>query len=215
MRYDKGLGRGSRDGERPADFPRKGFRRKKVILTPEEITLVSDDTQKTLFKARNGRPLYDSLRLAEAGAKIAKFTHLHPLGYLPAALMTLLVAHLVPLTPEEAKATIVNFVNKDLDIMMQIEGNKNMEDKAFLKKHTLKAIDLAKYATSDAEAIRQLGEGWTARRRGPSRSTAPSATSTVWRTPSSRRSTTTATATQRAPSPATSWAIARKLRFPT
>ena len=114
------------------------------------------------FKARNGRPLYDSLRLAEAGAKIAKFTHLHPLGYLPAALMTLLVAHLVPLTPEEAKATIVNFVNKDLDTMMQIEGNKNMEDKAFLKKLTLKAIDLAKYATSEAEAIRQLGEGWTA-----------------------------------------------------
>ena len=30
MRYDKGLGRGFRDGGRPADFPRKGFRRKKA-----------------------------------------------------------------------------------------------------------------------------------------------------------------------------------------
>lgn len=114
------------------------------------------------FEANNGRPLYDDLRLAEAGAKIAMCTHQHPLGYLPAALMTLLLARLVPLTPEEVKESIEEIVQDGLDTMMKMYGGQYMKDKDYLKKLTLRAIDLAKASAPDDYAIGLLGEGWTA-----------------------------------------------------
>ena len=74
------------------------------------------------FQQMNNRGFYGSAtRLAQAGAVIAKTTHLHPLGYLPAALMTLLIARLVPLTPQEAKESIISIVNDSLDTMMQLK----------------------------------------------------------------------------------------------
>lgn len=103
---------------------------------------------------------YSTQQLAEAGAHIAKVTHLHPLGYLPAALMTLLISRLVPLTPEEAREDITNIVNDGLEIMMRMDEPE--EDKAFLKNLTLSAVRLAQSTMPDAEAIRHLGEGWTA-----------------------------------------------------
>ena len=104
--------------------------------------------------------IYSTIRLAEAGAKIAKVTHLHPLGYVPAALMTLLVSRIVPLTLEEVKATIIDIVNDGLDIMMKMEVPN--DDKEYLKNLTLTAVRLAQSNIPDATAIRQLGEGWTA-----------------------------------------------------
>ena len=114
------------------------------------------------FLETNGSRLYAAKRLAEAGAKVAKATHLHPLGYLPAAQMTLLISRLVPLTPDEAKASIIDIVHDGLDIMMQIDGEAYASDKKYLRELTLKAVDLAQSGTTDADAIRQLGEGWTA-----------------------------------------------------
>jgi len=77
--------------------------------------------------------LYEnSLSLAEAGAHIARVTHLHPLGYLPAALMTLLISRIVPLTPSEVKETIIEIVNDGLDIMMQLYDNEYISDKELL-----------------------------------------------------------------------------------
>lgn len=114
------------------------------------------------FEANNGHPLYDELRLAEAGAKIAMCTHQHPLGYLPAALITLLLARLVPLTPEEVKDRIEEIVRDGLDTMMRLYGDQYMKDKDYLKKLTLRAIDLAKASAPDDYAIGLLGEGWTA-----------------------------------------------------
>ena len=113
------------------------------------------------YMARNGSGLYATKHLAEAGAKIARATHLHPLGYLPAALLTLLIARLVPLTPDEARQSITGIVNDGLDILKQMNGDAHAEDKAYLAKLTLQAVDLAKSGTPDAVAIRQLGEGWT------------------------------------------------------
>ena len=114
------------------------------------------------FQKTNGRGIYTTLRLAEAGAEIAKTTHLHPLGYLPAALMTLLISRIVPLTPDEVKDCIKNIVDDGLDVMMQIEGEEHLKDKKYLKELTLSAVRLAESGISDADAIRQLGEGWTA-----------------------------------------------------
>ena len=114
------------------------------------------------FESNQGRCLYNTKGLAMAGATIAKTTHLHPLGYLPAALMTLLIARVVPFSPEEAKFSIVEIVNDGLDIMMQMEGDDNCADKEFLKRITSEAVRLAQSDVPDDKAIRQLGEGWTA-----------------------------------------------------
>ncbi len=113
------------------------------------------------YKLKNGRGIYQTPRLAEAGAKIAKVTHLNPLGYLPAALMTMLISRVIPLNPIEVKNTIENIVDEGIDIMMEIEGEKHLSDKKFLKELTLKAVHLAQSDLPDAEAISQLGEGWT------------------------------------------------------
>jgi len=114
------------------------------------------------FESNQGRCLYNTKGLAMAGATIAKTTHLHPLGYLPAALMTLLIARVVPFSPEEVKFSIVEIVNDGLDIMMQMEGDDNCADKEFLKRITSEAVRLAQSDVPDDKAIRQLGEGWTA-----------------------------------------------------
>ena len=114
------------------------------------------------YQANNGKGIYSTERLAEAGAKIAKATHLHPLGFLPAALLTLLISRIVPLTPDEVKDTIIDIVNDGLNIMMKMYDDEYANDKAYLKKLTLKAVELAQSETPDAEAIEQLGEGWTA-----------------------------------------------------
>ena len=112
------------------------------------------------YRLRGRDGLYPPERLAIAGAEVAKATHLHPLGYLPAALMTLLISRIVPLTPEEVKASIVEIVNDGLGIMMNMYGNEYSDDKEYLRQLTLKAVELAKSEIPDAEAIKQLGEGW-------------------------------------------------------
>lgn len=113
-------------------------------------------------RVKNDCGIYSTKRLAEAGAKIAKTTHLHPLGYLPAALMTMLISRIVPLTSEEAKQSIVGIVYDGLDVMTQLDDNEYTNDKEYLRNLTLKAVELAQTDVPDADAIRQLGEGWTA-----------------------------------------------------
>lgn len=112
-----------------------------------------------LFNAVHKR--YPQSRLAEAGAKIASVTHLHPLGYLPAALLTMLIDRLVPLTSREAQTYIYEIIQDGLDIMMKMEGEEHNSDKIYLKELTNKAVELSQSGISDADAIRQLGEGWT------------------------------------------------------
>jgi len=114
------------------------------------------------YKVKNDKGIYSSEYLAEAGAKIAKTTHLHPLGYLPAALLTLLISRIVPLTPDEVKASIIDIVNDGLKVMMQIDGDECAKDKEYLKALTLEAVRLAQSDIPDADAIKKLGEGWTA-----------------------------------------------------
>ena len=115
------------------------------------------------FKESGGSGFYyKTVYLAEAGAHIARVTHLHPLGYLPAALMTLLLSRIVPLTPDEVKESIIDIVNDGLDVMMNMYGNDYAKYKEYLRTLTLKAVNLAHSNISDIQAIMQLGEGWTA-----------------------------------------------------
>lgn len=115
------------------------------------------------FKESGGSGFYyKTVYLAEAGAHIARVTHLHPLGYLPAALMTLLLSRIVPLTPDEVKESIIDIINDGLDVMMNMYGNDYAKYKEYLRALTLKAVNLAHSNISDIQAIMQLGEGWTA-----------------------------------------------------
>ena len=115
------------------------------------------------FKESGGSGFYyKTVYLAEAGAHIARVTHLHPLGYLPAALMTLLLSRIVPLTPDEVKESIIDIINDGLDVMMNMYGNDYAKYKEYLRELTLKAVNLAHSNISDIQAIMQLGEGWTA-----------------------------------------------------
>lgn len=115
------------------------------------------------FKESGGSGFYyKTVYLAEAGAHIARVTHLHPLGYLPAALMTLLLSRIVPLTPDEVKESIIDIINDGLDVMMNMYGNDYAKYKKYLRALTLKAVNLAHSNIPDIQAIMQLGEGWTA-----------------------------------------------------
>lgn len=114
------------------------------------------------FQKNGGRGVYNTHKLAEAGAFVAMTTHQHPLGYLPAALMTLLLSRVVPLTPEEVKLSIKDIVNDGLDEMVKMYDDRYSSDKSLLKEITLKAVRLAYSNMSDADAIKSLGEGWVA-----------------------------------------------------
>lgn len=100
--------------------------------------------------------------LAESGCYIAEQTHQHPLGFLPAGLLTVLLYKLLPLTSAQAKANIDNVVSETLSILDVIRKGKHEEDKLYLKELTNKAVQLAHSDMSDADAIRELGEGWVA-----------------------------------------------------
>ena len=112
-----------------------------------------------LFQAayffKNGEDLMNMDRLAANGANIAKITHLHPLGYLPAALLTLVIARIVMLSSEEVTQSFIDIVKESLEVVMNFERNENLEE------ITLKAIQLAESDSSEVDAIRLLGEGWT------------------------------------------------------
>ena len=100
--------------------------------------------------------------LAEGGCYIAEQTHQHPLGFLPAGLLTVLLYKLLPLTPTQAKDNIDNIVSETLSILDVIRVDKYEEEKQYLRELTNKAVLLAHSDISDADAIRELGEGWVA-----------------------------------------------------
>lgn len=110
----------------------------------------------------NGEWIYALPELAEAGGEIAACTHKHPLGFLPASLLTVLLNKLVPLSIEQVRSRIDSIVADTVDILDKIYEGQYESDKQYLKALTDRAVRLAHSDISDAEAIRQLGEGWVA-----------------------------------------------------
>lgn len=104
---------------------------------------------------------YSVPEMSKAGAEIARVTHKHPLGFLPAAMFTHLLFKLVPISIEEAKERIVDIVEETIKMLDRIYVGEFEKDKAVLVDLTRKAIDLAHTDVDDAVAIRRLGEGWT------------------------------------------------------
>ena len=100
--------------------------------------------------------------LAEAGCYIAEQTHKHPLGFLPTGLLTILLYKLLPLSAEKVKKSIDSIINETLSFLDVMRKDRYNEEKAYLRELTEKAVRLAHSDISDADAIRQLGEGWVA-----------------------------------------------------
>ena len=105
---------------------------------------------------------YSIEELAEAGGEIAECTHKHPLGFLPASLLTVLLYKVIPMTAKQVQEEIDGIVADTVNILDRIYKGKYDADKRYLKELTMKAVQLAHSDISDADAIRQLGEGWVA-----------------------------------------------------
>lgn len=105
---------------------------------------------------------YSIEELAVAGGEIAEVTHKHPLGFLPASLLTVLLYKVVPMSPKQVREEIDGIVADTMNILDRIYKGKYESDKRYLKELTEKAVRLAYSDISDADAIRELGEGWVA-----------------------------------------------------
>jgi ADP-ribosylglycohydrolase len=105
---------------------------------------------------------YSIEELAEAGGEIAEVTHKHPLGFLPASLLTVLLYKIIPMSPKQVVEEIDSIVADTVDILDRIYKDKYETDKRYLKELTTKAMRLAHSDIADADAIRELGEGWVA-----------------------------------------------------
>lgn len=105
---------------------------------------------------------YSIEELAVAGGEIAEVTHKHPLGFLPASLLTVLLYKVVPMSPKQVREEIDGIVADTMNILDRIYKGKYESDKRYLKELTEKAVRLAYSDISDADAIRELGESWVA-----------------------------------------------------
>ena len=89
------------------------------------------------------------------GAEVAAITHGHPLGYIPAATLTHIIARCV--TSEEDLSVIVN---EAVDVTKELFAYEKYIDEFCVLMR--KAIRLAGDGIDDLDAIRKLGEGWVA-----------------------------------------------------
>lgn len=104
---------------------------------------------------------YTINEMDESGAYIAYITHKHPLGFLPAALLTDLIFRLTRSDTRYIKAHIADIAVDAIHTLDTIYEGKYEEYKRVLSALSIKAVKLAMGNQSDAENIRILGEGWT------------------------------------------------------
>ena len=113
------------------------------------------------YAGRDAYP-FDDVRLMEAGAQVARVTHKHPLGFLPAALLTYVLRKVAVLEPDEAAERLTDIVLDSLRMLDRIFVGEFQEDKDYLKLLTVTAVDLAASELSDEECVRRIGQGWVA-----------------------------------------------------
>ena len=105
---------------------------------------------------------FDDVKVAQLAAYASECTHQHPLGFLPASLLTVLLYKVVPMSVKQVQEEFDDIVADSLNVLNRIYKGKYESDKRYLKELTEMALLLAHSNISDADAIRQLGEGWTA-----------------------------------------------------
>ena len=108
------------------------------------------------------RENFDDVMVAELAADVAECTHQHPLGFLPASLLSVLIYKVVKMSPAQVREEIDNIVAETITILDRIYVGRYERDKECLRELTNQAVALAHSGIEDAEAIRILGEGWVA-----------------------------------------------------
>ncbi len=108
------------------------------------------------------RENFDDVMVAELAADVAECTHQHPLGFLPASLLSVLIYKVVKMSPAQVREEIDNIVAETITILDRIYVGRYERDKECLRELTNQAVVLAHSGIEDAEAIRILGEGWVA-----------------------------------------------------
>ena len=101
----------------------------------------------------------DQRQLDKDGAEIAAITHGHPLGYLPAAILT----HIISIgLYGDGKQSLGDAVDEAWGTVREIFGNKvSASDLNYMEKLIVHAKDLANDPGSDEEHIRAIGDGWS------------------------------------------------------
>lgn len=97
---------------------------------------------------------FEPKQIAEVGAEIAALTHGHPLGYIPAAALTSIIAALH--LGAEIKEAVTDSVKLTLDMF---SGAPHIGEFDSVMNF---AVNLVAENISDLEAIEQIGEGWVA-----------------------------------------------------
>lgn len=103
-------------------------------------------------------PLPDDMTCVAAEA--AKITHKHPLGYLPAALLSYLIGTLVS-TSSPTSYQIAKILDDGIQLLRKLFPAEK-KDIDLLQYCVEKAARRAVSPLPDADAIKQLGEGWVA-----------------------------------------------------
>lgn len=100
---------------------------------------------------------WDQEQLAVEGAELAAITHSHPLGYVSAACLTLILNAIV--YPQK-KQTLQQIIEDARDATADL-----FRDESHIQEHTAiitKAIELSQNSQPDLDNIHNLGEGWVA-----------------------------------------------------
>lgn len=115
------------------------------------------------YTVRDGETYYSLEELAQAGGIVAECTHKHPLGFIPAAALAVLIYKVALLPTEEACENIDRIIEESLWVLNSAYADSRYSDyKRELQRLSNKALDLAHSDISDEKAISMLGEGWTA-----------------------------------------------------
>lgn len=108
--------------------------------------------------------------IIQLACEAARLTHLHPLGFLPAGLMAFLLYKILhspdTITPQWIKSTVFEglwYLDNTVDSVRGVSYkqlyHKELDE---LNIMTLRTVKLAEEADNDVDAIKKLGQGWTA-----------------------------------------------------
>lgn len=105
----------------------------------------------------------DMLTLDKEGAEIAAITHTHPLGYIPAAILTHIINRIV--FHRDKYSSLRDIIVEGMLVANKLFGESgagHVLELISLTKLIYKAMDLSENDLRDEDNIRELGEGWVA-----------------------------------------------------
>lgn len=106
------------------------------------------------------RPDWSAERVAKLAADASQLTHMHPLGYIPSALVAYVIFKLVRDEAPTAES-LRRYIGDGLEAIAPLFAAdfRYLQENADLME---KAVELASNSSSDPENIAMLGEGWVA-----------------------------------------------------